>query len=66
VLLDAVLATLPPELRQVFVLFELEELTMREIAAALRLPAGTVASRLRRAREMFKAEAAKQLERRLP
>jgi len=52
-LLDEVLAALPEDLRTVLVLFELEELTMQEISAALDLPMGTVASRLRRAREAF-------------
>jgi DNA-directed RNA polymerase specialized sigma24 family protein len=32
---------------------DLEELTMSEAAHALGIPAGTVASRLRKAREMF-------------
>ena len=41
----------------VFVLFELEELSMAEIAQVLELPPGTVASRLRRARETFHREA---------
>ncbi len=54
--LDHLLARLPTELREVFVLVELEELTMAESAAALGVPAGTVASRLRRAREAFAAE----------
>jgi RNA polymerase sigma-70 factor (ECF subfamily) len=52
-LLQQVLEQLPIELRAVFVLYELEELTMAEIATTLRLPAGTVASRLRRGREVF-------------
>lgn len=56
-LLDRVLAAMPVELRVVFVLFELEELTMVEIARLLELPQGTVASRLRRAREAFHEEA---------
>lgn len=51
--LDDVLDTMPSDLRSVFVLHELEELTMAEIAAAVGAPIGTVASRLRRAREMF-------------
>lgn len=51
--LDAVLDTMPLDLRSVFVLFELEEETMASIAQTLRLPPGTVASRLRRARELF-------------
>ena len=53
VVLQRVLNELPLELRAVFVLYELEELTMAEIAATLELPPGTVASRLRRAREQF-------------
>jgi RNA polymerase sigma-70 factor (ECF subfamily) len=53
--LDALLATLSDERREVFVLFELEGLTGPEIAEHLDLPAGTVASRLRRAREDFEA-----------
>jgi RNA polymerase sigma-70 factor (ECF subfamily) len=52
-LLDAVLDQLPTPLRAIFVLYELEELTMAEIAALLDLPPGTVASRLRRARARF-------------
>jgi RNA polymerase sigma-70 factor (ECF subfamily) len=52
-LLDEVLDSLPMELRAVFVLYELEELPSAEIAEVLALPIGTVASRLRRAREEF-------------
>jgi RNA polymerase sigma-70 factor (ECF subfamily) len=52
-LLDEVLDAMSMELRAVFVLFELEEMQTSEIAAVLDLPAGTVASRLRRAREEF-------------
>jgi RNA polymerase sigma-70 factor (ECF subfamily) len=55
-LLDRVLATLDLELRAVFVLHELEEMSMAEIATTLELAPGTVASRLRRARELFRAE----------
>jgi RNA polymerase sigma-70 factor (ECF subfamily) len=51
--LDAILADLTEDLRTAFVLFEIEELSKREIAAALGIPEGTVASRLRRAREEF-------------
>jgi RNA polymerase sigma-70 factor, ECF subfamily len=51
--LDLVLAALPPDLRTVFVLFEFERLSSPEIAELLALPVGTVASRLRRAREEF-------------
>lgn len=49
-LLQRLLGRLVPELRTVLVLYEVEELTMAEIAATLSIPPGTVASRLRRAR----------------
>ena len=54
--LDHLLDRLAPELREVFVLVELAEMTMAESAVVLRIPEGTVASRLRRAREAFRAE----------
>lgn len=57
--LDRVLDELADDVRPVFVLFELEELTMAEIATMLALPPGTVASRLRRARAEFQAAAAR-------
>ncbi|MGC4070580.1 MAG: sigma factor-like helix-turn-helix DNA-binding protein [Polyangiaceae bacterium] len=44
---------MPEELRAVFALYELEEVTMAKIAQLLDIPPGTVASRLRRAREWF-------------
>ena len=53
-MLDRALDAMPRDLRTVFVLFEIEELTMAEIANAIEIPAGTVASRLRRAREVFR------------
>jgi RNA polymerase sigma-70 factor (ECF subfamily) len=53
--LDLVLGELELELRTVFVLFELEELSVAEIADLVGLRPGTVASRLRRAREAFRA-----------
>ena len=56
-LLDAALDRMPMDLRTVFVLFELEELPGAEIARLLEIPHGTVASRLRRAREQFRKEA---------
>jgi RNA polymerase sigma-70 factor (ECF subfamily) len=52
-LLDRVLDLMPDELRTVFVLFVLEGTTTPEISELLGLPPGTVASRLRRAREAF-------------
>ena len=47
---EQVLESMPAELREVFVLFELEGLTQATIAEVLGIPSGTVASRLRRAR----------------
>jgi len=58
-LLDTVLNSLPEKLRTVFVLFELEELSSVDIAELLNIPVGTVASRLRLAREAFHKSAAK-------
>lgn len=52
-LLDHILDGLSHDLRTAFVLFELEGLSAPEIAEALAIPLGTVASRLRRAREQF-------------
>jgi len=49
-LLDRLLAQMDPNLTAVLVLFEIEGLTMSEIAEALDVRPGTVASRLRRAR----------------
>jgi RNA polymerase sigma-70 factor (ECF subfamily) len=54
-LLDQVLDRLPLELRSVLVLFELEGLDVRAISDIEHIPVGTVASRLRRAREEFTA-----------
>jgi RNA polymerase sigma-70 factor (ECF subfamily) len=52
-LLDEILAHMREELRVVFVLHDIERLTMADIAEALELAPGTVASRLRRARKDF-------------
>jgi RNA polymerase sigma-70 factor, ECF subfamily len=57
--LDRVLAALTPDLRQVFLLFEVEGTSTPDIARLIGIPVGTVASRLRRAREAFLAEAAR-------
>jgi RNA polymerase sigma-70 factor (ECF subfamily) len=53
--LEAGLATLPVELRAVVLLVDAEELTYEEAAEALGVPAGTVASRLSRARDALRA-----------
>lgn len=56
-LIDRILGKLPSDLLTVFVLYELEELPMLKIAELLQIPTGTVASRLRRAREAFRHHA---------
>jgi RNA polymerase sigma-70 factor (ECF subfamily) len=58
-LLDRLLADFPLELRAVFVLYEIEDLSMAEIAESLEIPAGTVASRLHRARKFFRQRVAR-------
>ncbi|MGH7435983.1 MAG: RNA polymerase sigma factor [Polyangiaceae bacterium] len=57
--LHRLLDALPDDLRMVFVLYEIEELTMAEIAEALEMSPGTVASRLRKARQSFERLAAR-------
>ena len=52
-----VLSQLDASLVEVFVLFDIEGFSTKEIASALELPGGTVASRLRRARDEFRAAA---------
>jgi RNA polymerase sigma-70 factor, ECF subfamily len=52
-LLDEILESMPMDLRVPFVLFELDDVSTTEIASLLGVPAGTVASKLRRAREWF-------------
>jgi RNA polymerase sigma-70 factor (ECF subfamily) len=61
-ILDRALDDLPEDLRAIFILTELEELTMASIAEMLGLPPGTVASRLRRARAAFE-DSARRLQR---
>ncbi|HYQ44583.1 MAG TPA: RNA polymerase sigma factor [Polyangiaceae bacterium] len=56
-LLDRVLDELSDDLRVCFVLYELEGMSSPEIAELLNIPIGTVASRLRRAREAFEQAA---------
>ncbi len=58
-LVERALATMTPDLLEVFLLFELERVSTRDIAELLGIPIGTVASRLRRAREEFRAEASR-------
>ena len=53
VLLDEILDRMSLDLRSVFVLSELEEMSAPEIASLLGIPVGTVSSRLRTARDSF-------------
>jgi len=57
-LMGRILEGMTLELRTVFILSELEGMTMPEVAALVEIPVGTAASRLRRAREAFRAAAA--------
>jgi RNA polymerase sigma-70 factor (ECF subfamily) len=55
--LEQTLAALPPELREVIVLRELEEMSYRDIARVVGVPLGTVMSRLWRARRALRLPA---------
>lgn len=55
-LLGQLLDSLPDHLRTIFVLFEVEGLSMSQISNLLGVPLGTVASRLSRARERFETQ----------
>ena len=52
--LQIALERLPPEFREVIVLYELEGLSYKELAATLGIPVGTVMSRLSRARQRLR------------
>jgi RNA polymerase sigma-70 factor (ECF subfamily) len=51
---DQILDQMDNDLRIVFLLYEVEQMTAAEIGTALKIPNGTVASRLRRARADFR------------
>lgn len=55
--LDELLDTFPEDIRTAFVLFELEGLSVPQISQVTETKQGTVASRLRRGRELFQAGA---------
>jgi len=59
-IVDRIVSEMPEELRIAFVLCEIEELSVADAAALQGIPAGTVASRLRRARKEFE-DAAKRI-----
>lgn len=61
-LIQECVLTLSDKLREVFVLYELEELEGNEIAAVLDLPVNTVWSRLRLARAAFRQEWTRRVE----
>ena len=49
------LRQLPPHHQEIILLCDVEEMTYKEIAAALAIPIGTVMSRLHRGRELLRA-----------
>lgn len=55
--LDRLLECLPDSQRETLVLYEIEQLTLAEVAEVLSLPPGTVASRLRAARQALRKAA---------
>jgi RNA polymerase sigma-70 factor (ECF subfamily) len=57
-LMGRILANMDHDLKTIFILAELEDMTMPQASALLEIPLGTATSRLRRAREAFRAAAA--------
>lgn len=55
-LLDAALQAVDPQLRSIFLLREVEELSYRDIAQVMGIPEGTVGSRLNRARRELRQQ----------
>jgi RNA polymerase sigma-70 factor (ECF subfamily) len=62
-LLDELLRQIPGELSRLLILSEVLELDAKEIAHLEEIPTGTVASRLRRAREAFRKRLARHVHR---
>lgn len=63
VLIDRAIAKLPVRYREAFVLRDLQELSYDEIGEVLRVPVGTVKSRVNRARNLLKDELKPKVER---
>jgi RNA polymerase sigma-70 factor (ECF subfamily) len=61
-LLDKMIATLPPDLRDTLVLSTVQELNSSEIAEVLGIPEGSVRTRLMRARNLLKRKLAPSME----
>ena len=59
-ILDALLARMPESQREVFVMYEVEEMTGGEIAEALGVNENTVRTRLRAARQIFNSGTSRQ------
>jgi RNA polymerase sigma-70 factor, ECF subfamily len=57
-MLDDILSSMSLEERSVFSLYEIDGMTMAEVAELHEIPLGTVASRLKRARETFERKVA--------
>ena len=57
--LAAILDTMDPEKRALFVMFELDEMSCEEIAELFGIPVGTVYSRLHAARKAFQGAVAR-------
>ena len=53
------LGQIPPHHQEVILLSDVEDMTYKEIAATLRVPIGTVMSRLHRGRELLRVELAR-------
>ena len=62
-LLTRALDAMTPAQREAFTLFDLEQLTAREIAEQLGLPEAAIVSRVRRAREVFRRTLAEDAQR---
>lgn len=54
VLIEKLLAQLPPDLKTTLILREVEQLSYEEVAVVMKVPVGTVRSRLHTARERFR------------